>query len=855
MTIFNRSLVYLASLVAPFCLAQNGDLKDSPGTVQTEVWKEMDVPPAPIVSPEEALAGIRVREGFSVELVASEPLVNDPVAMTWDENGRIWVTEMWAFMPDPDGNGEEEPVSRVVVLEDTDDDGTMDKSTVFLDQLVMPRAITIVDGGVLIADPPTLWYCQDTDGDLVCDTKEPVIDYAFRGDIEHSENGLVRNVDNWLYNAKSSRRFKFQDGKIVSEDTNFRGQWGITYDNYGRLFYNTNSSWVITDTIPWENASANPGHTPTTGFEIKLFEESQAFSDRINPGVNRGYTPDYLDEENRIRQPTAACGPTIYRGDTYPPEYRGNVFVPGPAINSVARFTLEDQGIDVIGTHMTEPHPKWSKVEFLGSTDERFRPVNSYTGPDGNLYIVDMYRGIIQHRVFLTTFLRKQIIERDLDKPVGLGRIYRVVHKSNQSNKPGPKLGDQTPLEWVQTLQHENGWHRDTAQRLLVQSAPHDDKTISALKELLRTGNELARIHTIWTLHGIGEWSVSALQEATTNASDWVTTHALRASEIFLKEENPSSLAIFNAALKHDSTRVRLQAFSNFRNANDPQTITNAWLNLTDSDRDNPYFIDCLVSNSSGHEIEIIVALSKEPDLAESKGTRNAFNFIVQALFKKGDTKVLTLVDTIEFESDLNWSDSILYVALEEVGNSKRMDSLNVSTKPSFLTKLEKSSNKELVDYAETVGRAFVWDGKEGVSKQALSKSDMKLFERGAEVYQQVCSLCHGNEGQGMTGLGPPLDRSPWVTEDDETVVLIVAHGLMGPVEVNGEIWNGVMPGHINHPNVDFHAFSSVITYIRNAWSNQAPSINRDKAREILAPYDGRATPWTVEELLKRAGN
>src|SRR5690606_12896900 len=211
--------------------------------------------------------------GFRLELVAHEPMVQNPVAISWDADGRLWVVEMVGYMPNVDGKGEDVRNGRVSILEDTDGDGRMDKSTLFLDGLQMPRAIMITHGGALIAEPPVLWFARDTDGDLKADEKIEVLKgYAQQGPVEHTENGLLPGLDNWIYNAKSSKRMKFafEGGKpVMTVDNNVsRGQWGITQDNYGRLYHNGNSSYLHADLIPADYLRRNPHFPVTTGKSI-----------------------------------------------------------------------------------------------------------------------------------------------------------------------------------------------------------------------------------------------------------------------------------------------------------------------------------------------------------------------------------------------------------------------------------------------------------------------------------------------------------------------------------------------------------------------------------------------------------
>ena len=245
MKLINPILLFVALATPAF--AQKGD---KAGEVQKLLVPKELIPPAPVLAPEQALKSFKVQPGFHVEIVAAEPLINDPIALNFDPDGRIWAIEYTGFMPNVDGTGEHVPVCNIVVLEDTDGDGRMDKRTVFLDKLIMPRALCLVGGGVIVAEPPKLWFCRDTDGDGKSDEKtELAKDYASGADPkngskaahEHSSNGLLWSLDNWIYSANHTTRFRWRDGELERSPTAFRGQWGITQDDFGRLFYNSNS--------------------------------------------------------------------------------------------------------------------------------------------------------------------------------------------------------------------------------------------------------------------------------------------------------------------------------------------------------------------------------------------------------------------------------------------------------------------------------------------------------------------------------------------------------------------------------------------------------------------------------------
>ncbi|WP_119080434.1 DUF7133 domain-containing protein [Chitinophaga alhagiae] len=444
---------------------------------------------SPVLTAAESLEKIQVENGFSVQLVAAEPMVIVPVAMTFDERGRLWVAEMTGYMPDTVGTGEDARNGQIVILEDTTGDGAMDKRTVFLDSLVLPRALCIVGNGILVAEPPKLWYYA-FDGDRP--GKKTLVDslYTVGGNVEHQPNGLVRAMDNWIYNAKSDKRYRFDRGRWLKEDTHFRGQWGISQDNYGRLFYNNNSENLLGDYFSAGLGAGNPNQRKVDGFDENIVPDNKVYPLRPNTGVNRGYMKGVLDDSLRLVNFTAACGPLVYRGGLYGQGFEGNAFVAEPSANLIKRNILENQGYKVKGRQA------YKGCEFLASTDERFRPVNLHLGPDGTMYVLDMYRGIIQHKTYLTPYLKSEIGERALTQPLNCGRIYRVVPAGVN---PGPvKIeGDLVPY-----LKHPNGWVRDKAQQMIVDG--QNRQLAPALRERLHDAAQpLAAMHALWALEGL----------------------------------------------------------------------------------------------------------------------------------------------------------------------------------------------------------------------------------------------------------------------------------------------------------------------------------------------------------------
>lgn len=444
------------------------------------------------LSAEASLDNMTVEEGFEVKLIASEPLISAPVALTFDNQSRIWALEMNGYMPDTLGTGEDQPSGKVVILEDEDQDGVMDSRKVFLDSLRLPRALCLIEDGLLVGEPPYLWYYEikkDKPG------KRVLVDslYADEGNVEHQPNGLLRAMDNWIYNAKSAKRYKKDGDRWIIEQTHFRGQWGISQDNYGRLYYNHNSANVIGDYFTPGLGATNKNQREVAGYNMSIVPDNRVYPAHATPGVNRGYLPGVLDTTQRLVNFTAACGPLIYRGGYFSAPYRLNSFVAEPAGNLVKRNVMTlDSGYAASGVQAYQDR------EFISSVDERFRPVNLHDGPDGALYVVDMYRGIIQHKTYLTPYLKQEIKKRNLTLPLVCGRIYKVVPKGE---KPDFRKMPEDPKVLVRLLADRNGWIRDRAQQILVDRKSKD--VVPALKKALQSNNINARMHAFWTLEGL----------------------------------------------------------------------------------------------------------------------------------------------------------------------------------------------------------------------------------------------------------------------------------------------------------------------------------------------------------------
>jgi mono/diheme cytochrome c family protein/glucose/arabinose dehydrogenase len=838
-------------LAAQLLWAQQGD---KAGEEQPPPPPTLEIPPAPPLSPEEALETFQLPPGFRIEVVAAEPLVESPVAMEFGPDGRLWVVEMRGFMPNVEGEGEQEPVGRVSVLEDLDGDGLMDRSTVFLDGLIMPRALALVQDGVLVAEPPFLWFCRDTNGDGKADFKiEIADDYGSQANPEHTSNGLLRALDNWIYSANHTTRFRHVNGGWEREPTLFRGQWGISQDDFGRLFYNSNSDQFRGDLLPAQYLNRNPNYKAAGG-NVRLASDQSTWPSRVTPGINRGYQSHML-RDGKLSRFTAACGPVIYRGKNFPEEFHGNAFVPEPSGNLIRRNILTET--DGLITAENAYH----QAEFLTSTDERFRPVNLYNGPDGALYIVDMYRGILQHRIYLTTFLRRQILERGLDTPINQGRIYRVVYEGNPLDS-SPLLSKANPAELVRALSHPNGWHRDEAQQLLI-----DRKHAQAVPLLKLAAREaaapLGRLHALWTLEGFDQLDETVLRAALADAHPKIRAAAVRLSEPLLN--SPAQAKLLEAILEmvsDPSADVRLQLALTLGEVSASEAEI-ALAGLAGTTPDHLYLREAILSSLGGRELEFLGRLLAEVAWSqETAGRAKLLQALAQCvLTERKPERVERLLDwTSRQTGSLFWRQlALLDGALSTLPTAARgqpaprIKTIPLKSEPALLAHAAENKEPKLQSRIEKLDQLVTWSGKPGAEAEEktaapLTPEQELAFEEGKTLYTAVCAACHQPHGQGQDGLAPPLEDAEWVLGSEERLIRIILQGARGPMTVKGKVWELDMPGLgvFNDEQI-----AAILTYIRREWGHAASPVDPGSVAQIRAKTEDRIDPWTEEELLE----
>jgi putative membrane-bound dehydrogenase-like protein len=562
---------------------------------------------APVVPAEEAIRLMQVENGFRVQLVASEPMVNAPVVIQFDEKGRMWVIEMEGYMPDINGKGEELPLGKIVILEDVNKDGKMDSRKVFMDSLVLPRAICLIEQGLLVAEPPNLWYVKIVNDKAAGKTLvDP--EYTDGGNVEHQPNALFRAMDNWIYNAEGRKKYRKKGNTWLIEPMQQRGQWGLTMDDHGRLFYNNNSQNFQGDYFPPRFGTANSNQRRPEGFNRNIVPDNRVFPARPTTGVNRGYLKGVLDDSMRLVNFTAASGPVLYRGHLFDKAYYNNAFVPEPSANLIKRNILQEKGYEIIGRQA------YKGKEFLASTDERFRPVTASNGPDGALYVVDMYRGVIQHKTYLTDYLKNEIKSRNLEKPLNCGRIYKVIPVDS---KPAPVVLSTKPAELPAYLAHPNAWVREKAQQLLVDMKSAE--TVAPLRNILqKQESQQAVAHALWSLEGMGKLEANDVLPLLQHSAWNIRLQALTVSPSVITTANYRQfLGSMQKMLQANDTLAApyLGFLVNTINSLDKKAATDFAYALIHQYPRNPYIADAIITGLQDREATFLKELVKaEPD-------------------------------------------------------------------------------------------------------------------------------------------------------------------------------------------------------------------------------------------------
>ena len=529
-----------------------------------------ELPRVAPLAPTEALGSFEIVPGYRVEQVAAEPLVADPVAISFDARGRMYVVCMRGYSEQGD-----EDLGEVRRLDDIDGDGRFDSSAMFAAGLSWPTGIVCYDGGVFVAVAPDILFLKDTNGDGIADERRLVFTGFHRKNVQGLLNSLSWGLDNRIHGATSSsgadvarpgtevvrvgrRDFSFDPRSDEFTPTSGGAQHGLSFDDWGRKFVCSNSRHMEMVVLEERYLRRNPKLQSRSARELIAAEGAQAEIHRISPVEPwrtvrtrlrvAGQVPGPVESGGRASGYfTSATGVTIYRGDAWPEQDHGVAFVGDVGSNVVHRKRLRPDRV-LLKAERADPGR-----EFLASRDIWFRPVQFANAPDGTLYVIDMYREVIEHPLSLPPVIKKHL---DLTSGRDRGRIYRVVPEGFGGSRQ-VRLDEATPGELVATLEHPNGWHRDTAARLIYE---RQDKTVgSTLEALVATSpHPLARMHALYALRGLNVLSAAVVEGALADRSARVVEHAVRLAERFAAGSPTLRSALYKLA-EHDDARVRFQ--------------------------------------------------------------------------------------------------------------------------------------------------------------------------------------------------------------------------------------------------------------------------------------------------------
>ena len=812
----------------------------------------------------------RVAPGFRVELAAAEPVVQDPVAINFDAAGRMWVAEMTSYMPDAYGNGEKDPVGRIVILDDTDGDGRMDKWSVWLDRLVLPRAVLPLRDGALVATPPHLKFYRDTDGDGRADKEQTVADDYGNPKMnpEHQANGPLVALDNWVYSANHDARYRWAIDEDAKNDplavkwtasrVPGRGQWGHSMDDFGRLYHNSNSDYLRADLVPPHYfPNRNPHHAGQAGVNVQLDKDQSVWPVRPTPAVNRGYRKGFLRADGSLKEFTAACGPCVYRGGIFPPDCDGDVFVCEPSAHLVRRADVVEDGLTMKAKNA------YDKAEFLASTDERFRPVNINVGPDGALYVVDLYRGILQHVYYLTPYLRELHLRRDMELPIHMGRIYRVVHESAAPRK-APNLAAMKGAELVEQLKDPNGWVRDTAQRLIVER--RDRSVLVALRALAADSSAAdprPALHALWTLEGVNGVDAKTLTAAL-SGQPAVAAAAVRLSERFLANQAPDRPAgalltrLVELAQTAGDARVRVQCAFTLSGVDHP-AATAAVAGILAEAPEDKVLRDAALSGLAGRELETLdLLLDHEAFAAKPSGAEATVSALSAAVLREAKPqRVARLMAMAAGQAEpQRWRRFAILSGMADVARKtkdapKTRTGVTFAAAPEPFLALADSTDPKAAELAAAIEPLLHWPGKIDEQQDAappLTASQQKLFDEGKILFGATCAACHQAGGEGLDGKAPPLRGSPWVAGPEGRLIRIVLNGVRGPIHIGDQVINMEMP---NLAVLDDRQVASILTYARREWGHAADPVDPETVAKVREQVKGRPDAWTEEELLK----
>lgn len=646
------------------------------------------VPPLPRfgpVEPGEAPATLRAREGFVMTLLAAEPMLTDPVAGVYDEDGRLYVAEMNDY-PHVDPahdrpfaeNVEDPPVGRIRLLIDRDGDGRFDESHLFAEQISWPTGLAVWKGGLFVAATPEILYLKDHDGDHKADERRAVFRGFRKYNIQAVMNNLQWGLDHAIYAAASGNggevrpvdRIEARPVPVLRRDFRFEpatdsfgaisggARFGNTFDDWGNRFLCDIRNPAEHVVLPNHYLDRNP-YLPAprvlhdaapAGDNLPVYRISPAEPWRELRAQRWAKAGKVLPRSELVGAGvvTSSSGITVYRGDAYPAPFRGNLFVGEVAGNLIHRMTVEPDGATFRARRADE------RAEFVASTDTWFRPVNFINAPDGSLHVLDMYRETIEHPWSIPDDIKARL---DLRSGADRGRIYRLEPPGFRP-RPTPRLSQASTAELIALLEHPNAWHRDSAHRLLFER--QDRSAVEPLRLLLQTGESaLGRLHALWSMHGLAALTDEDLAVALEDPSPGVREHGVRLAEGRLAHAPRLRDRVLRMATD-ESARVRFQVAFTLGELTDDRA-TRGLSEIAVRDAEDPWTRAAVLSSASRDASGLFRTLLAARARSDGNGRRETLRSLLFVIGARGDAaQAAAALDAIAGEPEADALDLAL---------------------------------------------------------------------------------------------------------------------------------------------------------------------------------------------------
>jgi mono/diheme cytochrome c family protein/glucose/arabinose dehydrogenase len=858
-----KTVLLATVLLIPLELrAQRGDdPAEGPQAPPTEAARHPT--PSPALAAEQELLTFRLPPGFKIELLATDPLVQDPVAAAYDRQGNLWEVEFGSFnsgmirdVPALAAGVKESdiPTCKIVKLESSNHDGHLDRRTVWLEGFTEARGIMIMRDGVLISDPPHLWLGRDPHGTGHCEEKTQLLDnYEAMGNPEES-GSLLWGRDNVIHDIDFSYDYTYRNGIMDRVAVPVRGQFGISQDDYGRLYFCRSTDHLRCDLYGIAYSVRNGNVLEAPWADDQIAKDQEVWPSHPNM-TNRGYRIgrlgwhiDGVRKDGRLLEFTAACSPLIYRGANFPGEFYGNAFIPEPAANLIKRDLLPEEKGRITAVNAYDGR------EFLTSTDSRFRPVALLNAPDGSIVVVDMYRGVLQEYHYLTSYLRDQSLARGLDKPFfGLGRIWRITYEGGALESRTPDLDEMSSKELAALLAHPDAWWRDTAQQEIVERA--DWSAVPAIEDMaLHAPGAVTRVCALWTLDGLGAAKPGLLGHALSDPSAKVRAVAVRLHERFLRGADADAMVRqLSPVIQDAEAEVLVQLALTLGEAHTDASF-GAMYQLLLAARDNPDLPSALATGLRGREFDFYQrlvgqagSLDRRPELA------SMLTILSTAIVHEGDgDRIRRLIASIGDGGGLpKWVRTALLGGFEPVLTPSFRRTVGAAhlVRSDALAPLTASSDPEIRAGGERYSQGLAEAEKvrqEAPQAVALSADEKISYEHGRLAFQ-VCAGCHQLTGTGTGNVAPSLVDSHWVGTYPDIAIRIVLCGKEGTPG-----FAGPMPpigGAFSDEQI-----AGVLTYVRNSWGLHLGAVDVATVAKVRNAVGNRQTPWTDAELRRVEG-